>query len=83
MKIIKLKTRKLLDEFDNLIFLLKDALPYGIKYFRIFNKIGTAFEKALKTNVLELEKDSYNLLSSLLKKVKTKTPEMENFLRCA
>jgi len=59
---------------ENLLFALNmllgskkpEELPKGLEKFRIFNKLGIAFDKADKSKVLELEEREYKFLKELI-----------------
>lgn len=43
-------------------------IPKGIDKFRLFNRIGKAFDKAMKTKTLELEEGDYTFLKDTIEK---------------
>ncbi|MFA5132748.1 MAG: hypothetical protein WC444_05505 [Candidatus Paceibacterota bacterium] len=43
-----------------------EKIPKGIDKFRLFNRIGKAFNKADKTSVLELEEGDYQFLKKIV-----------------
>lgn len=44
----------------------QNELPRGIEKFQIFSQIAKAFDKAEKTNVLEIEEREYEFLKSIV-----------------
>lgn len=59
----------LLVALNNLIGSKKpEEMPKGIEKFRLFSKISLAFEKAEKTNILELETREYDFLKETVEK---------------
>ena len=59
----------LLIALNNLIGAKKpEDIPRGIVKFQIFGKLAEAFDKASKTNVLELEEREYKFLKETVEK---------------
>lgn len=55
--------------FNALIMMKRpEEMPKGIAQFRMFTRIGTAFENAEKSGELKLEETEYNLLKSSIEK---------------
>lgn len=54
----------------NALIMMKrpEEMPKGIEQFRMFNRIGTAFENAEKSGELKLEETEYNLLKGSIEK---------------
>lgn len=45
-----------------------EDLPRGLDKFRLYNKLAKAFEKAEKSNILELEEAEYSFLKDTIEK---------------
>lgn len=43
-----------------------DQMPKGLEQFRIFSKLAEAFDKADKSDMLELEEREYNFLKEVI-----------------
>jgi hypothetical protein len=60
-----------------------EEIPRGIDKFRIFGKIAEAFDKAIESNVLELEEREYNFLKTTIEKDVPSTWAMNKNLSAA
>lgn len=45
-----------------------EEMPKGLEKFRLFNRLGKAFDKAERTKVLELEEGDYSFLKETIEK---------------